>query len=77
MFDEAEKEYLEVLKSDPLHVKGLYNLGNLYIQLGQGGKAIELFQRLLRLESMGYEEVDRFTARRYETGKDGIRLAEA
>ena len=72
MFDEAEKEYQEVLKGDPLHIKGLYNLGNLYIQLGQGAKAIDLFQRLLRLESLGYEEVDRFTARRYEAGEDGI-----
>jgi len=28
MFDEAEREYHEVLRRDPLHLKALFNLGN-------------------------------------------------
>ena len=58
MFDEAEKEYCEVLQRDPLHLKALFNLGNLYLQLGNKEKAFEYLHRLVRLKSMGYEEID-------------------
>jgi tetratricopeptide (TPR) repeat protein len=79
-YHQAVAFYQRAIRLHPQAVAPRFCLATLYdrhdIQLGQGARAIELFQRLLRLESLGYEEVDRITARRYEPGDDGIQVAE-
>jgi len=50
MFDEAMEEYQGVLDRDPDHIKGLLNMGNLYVQLGNNERAIDLFKRVIALD---------------------------
>ena len=58
MFDEAIQEYQGVLERDPSHVKVLFNLGTLYVQLGDYNKGIGFFKNVLgdrSKESRGME----------------------
>ena len=50
MFDEAIQEYQGVLERDPSHVKALFNLGTLYVQLGDYNKGIGFFKNVLAID---------------------------
>ena len=50
LFQEASREYIKVLDIDATHPNAVYNLGNLYRDIGRDDKAMELLQRTLRLE---------------------------
>ncbi len=55
MFDEAILWYKDVLGKNPSHEKALFNLGNLYVQLGDYEKGIEFFKRVLAFNSNNAE----------------------
>jgi tetratricopeptide (TPR) repeat protein len=50
MFDEAVREYQDILEINPSHVNTLFNLGNLHVQLGDCKKAITFFKQVLTFD---------------------------
>lgn len=50
-FEEAEKIYLEILQSQPDHPDALHLLGVIAAQRAQPGKAVELIERAIRVDS--------------------------
>lgn len=47
---EAEISLLKAIERDPIHIDALNNLGNYYIQILKGKEAIELFDRIKKLD---------------------------
>jgi len=48
--DDAIQKYLQAIRLDPLFTPARHNLGLLYMQAGEPGKAIDSFENVLRLD---------------------------
>jgi tetratricopeptide (TPR) repeat protein len=75
MFDEAIQEYQGVLEKNPSHAKALFNLGNLYAQLGDYTKATEFFERVIASEPNNAEAWNNVGSIHEITGQDEEAIA--
>ncbi|MGE0085588.1 MAG: tetratricopeptide repeat protein, partial [Desulfococcaceae bacterium] len=50
-YTEAEKIYNNVLKKKPDDIRALHKMGRLYLKSGKNEKAVEIFEKIMRLDS--------------------------